>query len=54
MKFFIAIVLTLFSAFSAFAQAQAEVIVTSTFLRKSPDATSEKVQTVAKRRFSHL
>jgi Ca-activated chloride channel family protein len=48
MKFFIAIVLTLFSAFAAFAQAQAEVIVTSTFLRKSPDATSEKVQTVQK------
>jgi Ca-activated chloride channel family protein len=48
MKFFIAIVLTLFFAFSAFAQAQAEVIVTSTFLRKSPDVASEKVQTVQK------
>jgi len=48
MKFFIAIVLTLFSAFSVFAQAQVEVIVTSTFLRKSPDAASEKVQTVQK------
>lgn len=48
MKFFIAAVLTLFFAFSAFAQAQAEVIVTSTFLRKSPVSTSEKVQTVQK------
>jgi Ca-activated chloride channel family protein len=48
MKIFITIVLTLFSAFSVFAQAQAEVIVTSTFLRKSPDAASEKVQTVQK------
>jgi Ca-activated chloride channel family protein len=51
MKFFIAIVLTLFFAFSAFAQAQAEVIVTSTFLRKSPDTTSDKVQTVEKGEF---
>ena len=48
MKVFITVVLTLFFTFSVFAQKQAEVIVTSTFLRKSPDSGSEKVQTVQK------
>jgi Ca-activated chloride channel family protein len=48
MKIFITIVSTLLFSFSVFAQRQAEVIVTSTFLRKSPDSTSEKVQTVQK------
>lgn len=48
MKIFITLVLTLFFTFSVFAQKQAEVIVTSTFLRKSPDSSSEKVQTVQK------
>lgn len=48
MKIFITIVLSLLFTFSVFAQMQAEVIVTSTFLRKSPDSTSEKVQTVEK------
>jgi hypothetical protein len=35
-------------ASSVFAQRQAEVVVTSTFLRKLPNTTSEKVQTVQK------
>jgi Ca-activated chloride channel family protein len=48
MKIFITVILTLFFSFSVFAQKQAEVIVTSTFLRKSPNTTSEKVQTVQK------
>jgi len=48
MKIFITIVLTLLFAFSIFAQRQAEVIVTSTYLRKSPDSSAEKVQTVQK------
>jgi Ca-activated chloride channel family protein len=48
MKIFIAIVLTLLFAFSVFAQKQAEVIVTTTYLRKLPDSASEKVQTVQK------
>nr|MDQ3323698.1 hypothetical protein [Acidobacteriota bacterium] len=48
MKIFITLILTLLSAFSIFAQRQAEVIVVSTFLRKSPDSASEKVQTVQK------
>ncbi len=48
MKIFITIVLTLFFAFSVFAQRQAEVVVTSTFLRKSADSSAEKVQTVQK------
>ncbi len=48
MKFFITIILTLLFAFSIYAQRQAEVIVTSTYLRKSADSTSEKVQTVQK------
>ncbi len=48
MKFFITLVLALLFTVSVFAQRQAEVIVTSTFLRKLPDTTSEKVQTVQK------
>ena len=48
MKIFIPIVLILFFAFSVFAQKQAEVIVTSTYLRKSPDFSAEKVQMVQK------
>jgi Ca-activated chloride channel family protein len=48
MKFYITIILTLLFAFSVCAQKQAEVIVTSTFLRKSPDSGAEKVQTVQK------
>lgn len=48
MKIFIALISTLLFALSTFAQTQAEVIVTSTFLRKSPDSTSDKIQTVQK------
>jgi Ca-activated chloride channel family protein len=48
MKLFITIVFTLLFAFSVYAQRQAEVIVTSTYLRQSPDISSEKVQTVQK------
>jgi len=48
MKIYITIILTLLFAFSVFAQKQAEVIVTSTFLRKSPDSTGEKLQTIQK------
>jgi Ca-activated chloride channel family protein len=48
MKFFISIVSTLLFAFSVFAQNQAEVIVTSTYLRKLPETGSGKVQTVQK------
>jgi len=48
MKIFITVILTSFCTFSVFAQKQAEVVVTSTFLRKLPDSNSEKVQTVQK------
>lgn len=48
MKFFISIFFTFLFAFSVFAQTQAEVIVTSTYLRSSPDVRGEKVQTVLK------
>jgi len=48
MKTFITLILALLFASSVFAQRQAEVIVTSTFLRKLPNTTSEKVQTVQK------
>jgi len=48
MKIVITIVLTLLFVFSIFAQRQAEVIVTSTYLRKSADSTAKKVQTVQK------
>jgi len=48
MKTFITLILALLFASSVFAQRQAEVTVTSTFLRKLPNTTSEKVQTVQK------
>lgn len=48
MKILITIVFTLFFSLSVFAQKQAEVVVTSTYLRKSPDYNSEKVQTLQK------
>lgn len=48
MRIYCALILTLLAAFSASAQTQAEVIVTSTYLRKSPDSNAEKVQTVQK------
>lgn len=48
MKFFSAFILSLFFAFSALAQKQAEVIVFSTHLRNAPDAASEKVKTLMK------
>lgn len=48
MKFLSALILSLFFAFSAFAQKQAEVIVFSTYLRQSPNAASEKVKTLMK------
>lgn len=48
MKIYVTIILTLLFAFSISAQTQAEVIVTSTFLRKAPDSNSEKVQTIQK------
>ncbi len=48
MKIFIALFLTLLFAFSVSAQKQAQVIVTSTYLRKEPNLSSEKVQTVQK------
>ncbi|MCU1290393.1 MAG: Mg-chelatase subunit ChlD [Acidobacteria bacterium] len=48
MKPLFAVIFTLFFAFSVFAQKQAEVIVTSTHLRKSPDINAEKVQTLQK------
>lgn len=48
MKFFILIAFNMLAAFSIFAQKQAEVIVTSTYLRKSPDKKSEHLQIVKK------
>jgi Ca-activated chloride channel family protein len=48
MRIFNTLILALLFASPVFAQRQAEVIVTSTFLRKLPDTTSEKVQTVTK------
>ncbi len=48
MRIFIAAVFTLLAAFPAYAQKQSEVVVTSTYLRQSPDISSEKVQTVLK------
>jgi len=48
MKIFFSVILSLLLIFPIFAQKQAEVIVTTTFLRKSPDSSSEKVQTVEK------
>lgn len=48
MKILTIIAFTLLFALSAFAQKQAEVIVTSTHLRKSPDYNSERLQTLQK------
>ncbi len=48
MKIFIASFLTLLFALSVLAQKQAEVTVMSTYLRKEPNLSSEKIQTVKK------
>lgn len=48
MKTFINTSLILLFSFSVFAQKQVEVTVTSTFLRKAPNPTAEKVRTVQK------
>ncbi|MEP6901398.1 MAG: VWA domain-containing protein [Actinomycetota bacterium] len=48
MKFFFTIALILLSSVFIFAQKQAEVIVTSTYLRKAPDYGAEKIQTLQK------
>lgn len=48
MKIFIAAIFALFFSFSLYAQKQAEVVVTSTYLRQAPDIKSEKVQTLQK------
>ena len=48
MKILTALILTLICAASGFAQKQAEVVVTFTYLRQSPDSSAEKVQTVRK------
>lgn len=48
MKIFISIFLALSFAFSIFAQKQMQVTVTSTFLRKEPNQTAEKVEAVQK------
>lgn len=48
MKCFFTIVFILLSSLMIFAQKQAEVIVTSTYLRKSPDYSAEKIQTLQK------
>ncbi len=48
MKYFFTIALILIASVFVFAQKQAEVIVTSTYLRASPDYSSEKLQTLQK------
>lgn len=48
MKVSAAVIFTLFLTVSIFAQKQAEVVVTSTHVRKSPDIAAEKVQTLEK------
>lgn len=48
MKKYIVPIFALLFASSVFAQSQAEVVVTSTFLRKMPDAASEKLRTIEK------
>ncbi len=48
MKNFIAVGLILLCAGFVYAQKQAEIIVTSTFLRQSPDAAAEKIRTLQK------
>src|SRR5215204_6196516 len=47
-KISIAAAFTLLFAFSVFAQRQAEVTVTSTYLRKAPDFNAEKLRTLQK------
>jgi Ca-activated chloride channel family protein len=47
-KIFTVAAFTFLFAFSVFAQRQAEVAVTSTYLRKAPDFTAEKVRTLQK------
>lgn len=48
MKIFSVLILTLLFAVSVFAQSQAEITATTTYLRKSPDPEAEKVQTLKK------
>lgn len=48
MKIFTAILFTFLFALSIFAQSQAEIIVPMTYLRKIPNATAEKIETVQK------
>ncbi len=48
MKFSLSMLLALLFAASALAQKQAEVIVTSTYLRSEPNLTSDKLQTLEK------
>lgn len=48
LRFFTIAVFTLSLAFSALAQKQAEVVVSLTYLRKAPEISAEKVQTVQK------
>ena len=47
-KFFTSAVFVLLFSLSIFAQKQAEVVVTSTYLRKAPDYSGEKLQTLQK------
>jgi len=47
-KFFTALLFITSAAFSVAAQKQAEVVVTSTYLRKEPDYKSEKLRTLPK------
>jgi len=47
-KFFIAAIFISIFSLSIFAQKQAEVVVTSTYLRKTPDYSGEKLQTLQK------
>jgi Ca-activated chloride channel family protein len=46
-RFFTILAFTLIFAFAVFAQRQAEVSVTSTYLRKTPDYNGEKLRTLA-------
>ncbi len=48
MKIFTAILFTFLFALSIFAQSQAEIIVPMTYLRKIPNPTAEKIETVQK------
>ncbi|CAN5247924.1 hypothetical protein BH20ACI1_BH20ACI1_11520 [soil metagenome] len=48
MKIFITVFSIFLFAFSIFAQKQTQVMVTSTFLRKAPDSSADKVHTVQK------